>query len=148
MNITAIGLVLAGLCIVVIIGIAAAVAPAQTDPVSTISVSATVVDVRETDDMRTDLTLLWNRNIRSRPIGHGILTCTKVGAGGILGRGISNCMATYSLPLGKISVQGILHSYARYTLVITGGTGRYKGADGTLFVRRVANGVRRLTFVL
>lgn len=113
-----------------------------------ISISATVVDVRESDDMRTDLTLLWNRDIRHRPIGHGAITCTKVGFGGILGGGVSNCNAVYQLPLGKISTQGILHGYGRYTMVITGGTGIYKGVSGTLFVRRVADGVRRLTFKL
>lgn len=113
-----------------------------------ISVAATVVDVRETEDMRTDLTLLWNRNIRHRPIGHGVLTCTKVGIGGILGAGVSNCNGVYQLPLGKISTQGILHGYSRYTMIITGGTGVYKEASGTLFVRRVADGVRRLTFAL
>jgi hypothetical protein len=128
---------------------AAAGSGAQTAPTPrTITLAATVVDVRESADMRSDLVLLWNRNVRSRPLGHGVLTCTKVGTGGLLGGGISNCVGTYQLPLGKIAVQGILHGYARYTLVVTGGTSRYKDAQGTLFVRRVADGVRRLTFLL
>jgi hypothetical protein len=130
--------------------IAAAQSPATpaAAPSEQIKIAATVVDVRETDEMRTDLTLLWNKDLRSRPIGHGVLTCTKVGTGGILGGGLLSCSGTYQLPLGKIAVQGILHGYNRYTLVITGGTARYKDASGTLFVRRVADGVRRLTFTL
>lgn len=134
--------------VVVQIGSAQSSTPSLPRPPEHIGLAATVVDVRETDEMRTDLTLLWNKNLRSRPIGHGVLTCTKIGSGGILGGGISQCTATYQLPLGKIAAQGIIHGRGRYTLVITGGTARYKDASGTLFVRRVADGVRRLTFSL
>lgn len=59
-----------------------------------------------------------------------------------------NCQLVLSLPLGKVIAVGTVHNLARYTLVITGGTGVYRGVTGPMFVRRVADGVRRLTFEL
>lgn len=139
------------LLVFVVAGVASAQSPQPAGPPappSQITLAATVVDVRESTDMRSDIVLLWNRTIRSRPVGHAVLTCAKVGTGGVLGGGIWNCIGVYQLPLGKISTQGILHGYNRYTLVITGGTGRYKGVSGSLFVRRVAEGQRKLIFSL
>lgn len=111
-----------------------------------VSVAVTTVAVKETEHTRTDVLLLWNRNQRSTPIGHGIKACIKGGTGGILGGGIMSCTLNIILPLGKISSSGVIHNLARYTLVLTGGTGVYEGVSGPLFVRRVGDGVRRLTF--
>jgi hypothetical protein len=115
---------------------------------SRITIAASVVDVRETRDVRSDVLLLWNRNIRSRPLGHAIVSCYSLGFGGILGAGLEHCTATYVLPLGKITAQGIVHSRNRYTLVLTGGTGRYVGAEGHLFTKRIGPGLKRIVFNL
>lgn len=119
--------------------------PPQPKPVH---FAVTTADVRNSFSMRTDVLLLWNRNERATPIGNGIKACVKAGSGGLLGGGLMSCSLTLSLPLGKVTAQGIVHNINRYTLVITGGTGEYENANGPLFVRRVADGVRRLTFAL
>ncbi len=111
-----------------------------------VSVAVTTANVNESFDLRSDTLLLWNRDERSTPIGHAVLTCAKVGSGGILGGGVANCEMSISLPLGKVIASGISHGYNRFTMVITGGSGRYTSASGPLFVRRIAGGVRRMTF--
>ena len=111
-----------------------------------VSVAVTAIGVEESRDMRTDLLLLWNRNVRSRPIGHGLKACIKTRQGDLRGGGLMSCTLTLSLPRGKVSAAGIVHNINRYTLVITGGTGVYATASGPLFVRRVGDGIRRLTF--
>lgn len=115
---------------------------------SRVSVAASTVRIRETHDVRSYIQLLWNRDIRTRPIGHAVISCFKLGTGGLLGSGLFQCVGTYVLPLGKIVVQGLVHSYERYTLAITGGTGVYADAGGQLFGRRVGPGVQRLVFTL
>lgn len=122
--------------------------PAQSTAPKPVSVAVTTIAVRETSHTRTDVLLLWNRNERTTPIGHAIKACIKAGSGDILGGGLMSCSLTLSLPLGKLTAAGIVHSLARYTLVITGGTGVYEGTTGPLFVRREADGVRRLTFAI
>lgn len=107
--------------------------------------SARVVDVRETSRLRTDILQLWRPTGRGIPLGHGVLDCHKIGTEGILGSGVSSCDGIFVLPLGKFTGSGLLHSFSRYTLVLTGGTGRYEGADGVLFVKR-ANGQLILVF--
>ena len=121
----------------------AGAAGAQDTP-SVIRVSTSTVDVRESSDTRSDVMFLWNREIRARPIGHAVLSCIALGSGGLLGRGVWSCTAIYVLPLGKISASGEIHSFRRYTLVVTGGTGRYLGAAGFLFSRREGPGNHRL----
>ena len=111
-----------------------------------VSIAITAIGVEESRDMRTDLLLLWNRNVRSSPIGHGLKACIKTRQGDLRGGGLMSCTLTLSLPKGKVSAAGIVHNINRYTLVITGGTGVYATASGPLFVRRVGDGVRRLTF--
>ena len=113
-----------------------------------VSVALTTASVRDGYETRTDVLLVWNRNIRSTPIGHVIKACIKAGQGGILGGGLMSCTMTLQMPTGKISAAGIVHSLNRYTLVITGGTREYEGVSGPLFVRREADGVRRLTFTI
>lgn len=115
---------------------------------SRIDIASTVVDVRETEDVRTDILLLWNREVRSRPIGHAVVSCFELGAGGIAGDGFENCTAFYQLPLGKITAAGEIHARSHYTLVVTGGSGAYKGAVGHLFTIRVGPGLKRVTFNL
>jgi hypothetical protein len=116
----------------------------------TVSVAVTTAAAREAPGTRSNFVLLWNRNIRTTPIGHGVEACVKVGRrGGFLGASLLSCDLTLVLPLGKVTATGIVHGFRRYTLVITGGTGAYLTAQGPLFVRSVTgDGVRRLTFQL
>jgi hypothetical protein len=45
---------------------------------------------------------------------------------------VSQCLATLDLPNGQITVQGVTRDEPDFTLAITGGTGAYTGAGGTL----------------
>lgn len=121
--------------------------PNPTAPPERVSVAVTTASARDTPHTRANTLLLWNRNVRTTPIGHGVESCIKVGYGGLLGDGILSCDLTLALPLGKLTATGIIHGFRRYTIVITGGTGAYVKAHGPLFVRSVTgDGVRRLTF--
>ena len=115
---------------------------------SRIEIASSLVSVRESEDVRTDILLLWNREVRTRPIGHAVVSCFEIHAGGIAGDGFENCTAYYQLPLGKITAAGEIHARNHYTLVITGGSGAYKGAAGHLFTLRVGPGLKRVTFNL
>lgn len=103
---------------------------AGTQTTGRISVTATTADARVLGYQRAHVMRLWNRSVSSTPIGHAVIVCTLLGVGGVLGGGISDCKATYVLPLGQIVAAGVRHSARHYTLVITGGTGRYLGAVG------------------
>lgn len=135
----------------VLVGLLCAVGAAQAQEPSTekISVVASTVRVRESRDTRSDVMFIWNRNIRPSPIGHAVLSCLKLGPGAITGGGLCSCTATFVMPLGKITMAGLLHSHRRYTLAVTGGTGRYVGAGGHAFVRRVGTaGEQRVVIFL
>lgn len=123
-----------------------AVALAQNQQPAVVSVSVTAAAVRDGTETRTDVLLLWNRNIRSTPIGHAVKSCVKGGRGGIFGNGLMSCVLTLNMPEGKVIASGVVHGLDRYTLAITGGTGSYVDARGPLFVRRIGDGLRRLTF--
>lgn len=113
-----------------------------------ISVLLTTAAVRTTEHTRTDVLLIWNRQIRDSPIGNAIKSCIEGGTGGILGKnGLMTCTLIVQLPLGKVAASGVIHNVRRYTLVTTGGTGIYEQVSGPLYVRSVAgDGVRRMTF--
>jgi hypothetical protein len=139
-------------CLLVPIAVALAIvqdSPSQQGPPpALVSITITAAAVRDGGETRTDVLLLWNRNVRTSPIGHGIKACIKSGSGGILGNGLMSCSLTLMMPTGKITATGPVHDLGRYTLVITGGTGEYESVTGALFVRRVGDGVRRLTFTV
>jgi len=71
---------------------------------------------------------LFGTSIQSRAIGKGVLTCT------YLSRTQRTCNGTYLLPRGMILTAGILNTRLLYTAAITGGTGLYDNARGTLTV--------------
>lgn len=147
MRLAAVALISLGL--ISFTGLAAGQPPNQEPRLRHVSVAVTTAAVRATEHTRTDLLLLWNRNERTTPIGHGVMGCVRAASGGVLGGGLLSCNLTLALPLGKLVASGIVHNMRRFTLVITGGTGVYKEASGPLFVRSVSgNGVRRLTFTL
>lgn len=95
-----------------------------------ISVTATTADARVLGYQRASIMRLWNRSVSSTPIGHAVIVCTRLGVGGFLGGGVSDCKATFVLPRGKITAAGVRHSARHYSLVVTGGTGFYLGAIG------------------
>lgn len=81
-------------------------------------------------------------------IGNAYMICTVIGKGGTLGNGVSQCSATYNLPLGKLIAHGSRHSRSGYTLVVTGGTGFYRGAEGVLNSFLVGINPRRHSIVI
>lgn len=71
---------------------------------------------------------LYGSSQKSRAIGHAVLMCIDVG------RNERSCSATYILPRGMIQTEGILTTRLLYVQAITGGTGIYDNARGTLTV--------------
>lgn len=69
---------------------------------------------------------LYNRRIRSKPIGHANVVCTR------LGGDARSCTSTYSLPRGKIVVAGAVASRLLSEAPVVGGTGLYDNARGYL----------------
>ena len=80
---------------------------------------------------------LYGSSQKSRAIGHGVLTCIDVGLNE------RSCTATYILPRGMILTAGILKTRLLYVQAITGGTGVYDNARGTLTVTATAIKPRR-----
>jgi hypothetical protein len=126
--------------VLLVVGVVGAT-QAQQGP-SRISVTATVAAVGG----GAIVYRIWNRSVSGVPIGNMVVACSQHGAGGVFGRGIASCTATLSLPLGKITAAGVRHSRLFYSLVITGGTGRYTGAVGSL--HRRPDRPREVRFIL
>ena len=61
-------------------------------------------------------------------VGQGVLTCMTVS------KTQRSCLGSYVLPRGMIETSGLLNSRLLYTAAITGGTGLYDNARGTLTV--------------
>ncbi|HZP72299.1 MAG TPA: hypothetical protein VFA97_02870 [Gaiellaceae bacterium] len=80
---------------------------------------------------------LYGSSHKSRAIGHAVLMCIDVG------RSERSCNATYILPRGMIQTGGILKTRLLYVQAITGGTGIYDNARGTLTVTATAIKPRR-----
>jgi hypothetical protein len=71
---------------------------------------------------------LFGTSTPSHPIGTGVLTCT------FLSKTQRSCSGSYLLPRGMIQTAGVLNTRLLYTAAITGGTGLYDNARGTLTV--------------
>jgi hypothetical protein len=77
------------------------------------------------------------RNSKGRPIGHDAATCTS------LFDGRSLCTGAYTLRAGQVLVQLVQPGpTGTYTQAITGGTGRYARADGTVTIDQRQGGDR------
>jgi hypothetical protein len=86
---------------------------------------------------------LFERRRPRNVIGRAELVCTFVDA-----KRSRSCRGTYILPRGKIMVAGPLQYRQFYVLAVTGGTGLYDNARGTLSVTRTARSpVRDLVVV-
>lgn len=122
---------------VVLLSAAAALAGSTITKPATIRVTdqevrRTYVDLSPRGESAGDLesirTLLYNKRITPKAIGHGELVCTATGTGSTM------CNGTYFLPRGKIVVGGVVANRLIYELAVLGGTGLYDNARGTLTV--------------
>jgi hypothetical protein len=76
---------------------------------------------------------LFNRRITPKPIGSARFLCTFT-----TGR-TRTCIATFDLPKGEIVATGTVRYRQFYDLAITGGTGLYDNARGTLTIIRTTD---------
>lgn len=141
--------------VLLVAGLMAVIGPrANPATIGKLRVAATVTDVRSDGNelqgaRRFVFMRLWQRPLVGPPIGHAFLACVYMGNGGIFGgSGVWNCQATYRMPRGYIMATGVIHSFRRYTLAITGGTGLYQGQGGTNFVLRTTDGVAGIYMAL
>ena len=144
------GVALAGLALFVM-----AVAPAAqalerngTIRITTREVAHRVIDQgrrgRGPGDLEISRTLLYNKGLTPRAIGHGEIVCT------FTGRRSRVCNGTYFLPRGKIVVAGALVYRQFYEVAVLGGTRLYNNVQGSLTVTTTRPRPRRdiLTFRL
>jgi hypothetical protein len=95
-------------------------------------------------DVEVSRSLLYNKGVTPKAIGHGEVVCT------FTGRRSRVCNGTYFLPRGKIMVTGALVFREFYELAVVGGTGLYNNVQGSLTVTSIRPKPRRdiLTFRL
>jgi hypothetical protein len=69
-------------------------------------------------------------------VGHEGAVCTVTSAE----RQEAQCVATFSLPGGQITAQALVHlgDLTPYLVAITGGSGKYEGAEGQIEVQPVS----------
>jgi hypothetical protein len=80
---------------------------------------------------------LFNKRIKSRPIGHADYVCTYVT------KATRYCTATFFLPKGRLVAGGSIRFPEFYELAILGGTRLFDNARGTLTVIRTTRRPRR-----
>lgn len=124
--------------------LALAVVP-DTDSVGgRVDITATVASSLASDggqiSHRSRYLRLWNLNLNPRPIGHAFVSCSLVGLERDFSHQVWSCQANYRMPLGAITAQGLVHSFDRYTLSVTGGSGLYTGQGGVAHSRRLGPG--------
>jgi hypothetical protein len=80
---------------------------------------------------------LFNKRIKSRPIGHADYVCTFVT------KATRYCTATFFLPKGRLVAGGSIRFPEFYELAVLGGTRLFDNARGTLTVIRTTRRPRR-----
>lgn len=85
---------------------------------------------------------LFNRRIRSKPIGYSEFVCTLTTAT------TRACTVTIFLPKGRLVAGGSIQYQDLYELAVLGGTRLYDNARGTMTVIRTTRRPRRHIFVL
>jgi allene oxide cyclase len=117
-------------------GRAAPKPPSGTISITDRQVSAQHIDQGSPGKSAGDLEISWqalyNQRVTRRAIGHSQLVCT------LLTLRSRQCSATYFFPRGKLIVDGVIASRLLYELPVTGGTGIYVGARGSLLVTRAS----------
>lgn len=137
------GLALGGLALFVI-----AVAPTSqaldrpgTIRITNREVSHRVIDNgprgRGAGDIELSRSLLFNKGLTPRAIGHAEIVCT------FTNRRSRVCTGTYFLPKGKIMVAGALVFRQFYEFAVLGGTGLYNNVQGSMTVTTVSPRPRR-----
>ena len=104
---------------------------------------AAVVDSPPTGDSPGDLLVFTEKlyNARGKQVGTDAAQCVR------LFDATSLCTGLYKLPGGQVMVQLLQPGpTGTYDQAITGGTGRYAGARGTVRVAQQASGGDRFTF--
>jgi hypothetical protein len=86
---------------------------------------------RSPGDVDIYRSILYNKRIQSRPLGHAEMVCTTISGS------TQSCNATYFLPRGQLVVSGVISSRLIYILAVVGGTEYYNNARGTLTVTSV-----------
>jgi hypothetical protein len=82
---------------------------------------------------------------RGRSVGHTGVVCTITS----VARNESQCVGTAWLRKGQITIQGLVAGEPEmFSFAITGGTGAYEGAGGTLVVKELSDTEELLTFYL
>jgi hypothetical protein len=90
-----------------------------------------------------DQIVFTNKLLRGETeVGHEGAVCTVTS----VERQEAQCIATFSLRGGQITAQALIHlgDLAPYLVAVTGGSGRYEGAEGEIEVRPVTqdSGIR------
>ena len=83
---------------------------------------------RSPGDIDVYRSLLYNRRITTKALGHADMVCTTITAT------TQHCDATYFLPRGELVVAGVISTRLIYILPVVGGTEYYNNARGTLTV--------------
>jgi hypothetical protein len=114
--------------------------------VLSVNTEESFVDVGEPDFSLGDAFVFTSDLSRhGDPVGHTGVVCTVTS----VAREESQCVGTASLPGGEITIQGLLAGEPEvFSFPITGGSGRYEGAEGTLEVRELSDTEELLTFHL
>jgi hypothetical protein len=92
---------------------------------------------RTPGDTEVIVTLLYNRRVTSKAIGHADYVCTFT-----LDTSRS-CDGTIFLPAGQLRIGGSVRFKQIYALAILGGTGLYDNARGMVTVTRLGRSPRR-----
>jgi hypothetical protein len=114
--------------------------------VLSINTEEAFVDVGEDDFSLGDSFIFTSRLTKhGKQVGHTGVVCTITSTA----REESQCVGTARLRGGQITIQGLLAGEpATFEFPITGGSGAYEGAEGTLVVRELPGNRELLTFHL
>lgn len=132
----------------ILVPVAVALPPGR----STVTLTDEVIAVRSVDkkppgrstgDQKIYTVHLFNKRIQKDAFGYGILRCTFLGKGGVLGGGKSDCSGSYFLPRGSIRVSGTTQARSFYRLSVIGGTGFYADGQGELIAVTIGTSPRR-----
>lgn len=111
--------------------------------VNAITTEEALVDVGEPDFSLGDSFVFSAKLMRhGKKVGHAGVVCTITS----VKREMSQCAGTVTLRRGQIAVQGLTTADEEFPLPITGGTGAFEGAGGTLVVHQVSPTRERLVF--
>jgi hypothetical protein len=118
----------------------------QTVQVLSTNTEEAFVDVGKTDFSLGDSFVFTSKLTKhGHKVGHTGVVCTITSTA----REESQCVGTASLRRGQITIQGLLAGEPEvFDFPITGGTGAYEGAEGTLVVREISDTKELLTFHL